>query len=152
MQPYSKEIWKRWIKKCVPALNRHSSCRTQKARVPTTGDIVWIVDDGNLRGHYPFATVSSLRYGNDDITISGSANANLHPILLVINLMPVIESSLLGPEGVANRDCKREEKIYAFAQIVRAVKTYMAERLRGSSQHPRVRGFESRQNQKFLTS
>ena len=67
------------------------------------GDLVWILDDDSPRGHYPFARFSSLRYGNDGI--ARSAEVQTPPGTLyrpVINLMPVLESSLLEPEDIAN--------------------------------------------------
>ena len=119
-QAYANEIWKRWLKEYVPALNSGSKWRTQPTGVLKNGDLVWIVDDDNPRGHYPLARVLSLRYGNDGLARSAEVRTPTGtPSLPVINLMPDLELSILGPEYFANANAyKREEITCAFAQIV----------------------------------
>ena len=147
-QAYANEIWKRWLKKYVPALNRRPKWRTQPTGMLKTGDLVWIVDDDSPRGHYPLARVSSLRYGNDGIARSAEVQTPNGTLSRpVINLMPVLESSLLGPEDVANANAFKREEIHVrshrlfYSPFRRAVKT--------SGPRPRGRWFECRQSQKF---
>ncbi|XP_075253354.1 uncharacterized protein LOC142345150 [Convolutriloba macropyga] len=117
---YANEIWKRWLKEYVPALNRRPKWRIQPTRVLKTGDLVWKVGDDSPRFHYPLARVSSPRYGNDETVRSAEVQTPTGTLSRpVIKLMPVLESSLLGPEDVANANAYNREGITcAFAQIV----------------------------------
>ena len=107
-EAYANAIWKRWLKEYLPPLNRRCKWNTPSDEILKTGGIVWIIDSDRPRGYYPQARILSLRYGNDVIARS----AQIQPKSLIrpiVNLIPVFESSVLGPEDVADANaCKRK--------------------------------------------
>ena len=50
-QSYANTIWSRWIRECVPKLNRRSNWQTPAVQHLKTGDLVWIVEETNPRGY-----------------------------------------------------------------------------------------------------
>ena len=54
----------------MPALNKRSKWHSDSDVILKTGDLVWIVDERNPRGHYPLARIKTLNYGKDNIARS----------------------------------------------------------------------------------
>ena len=69
-QSYANAIWSRWLRDYVPALNKRSKWHSDSDVILKTGDLVWIVDEGSPRGHYPMARIKTLNYGKDNIARS----------------------------------------------------------------------------------
>ena len=109
-QAYANAIWKRWLKEYLPPLNRRCKWKTPSDEILKTGDLVWIIDSDSPRGYYPLARILSLRYGNDGIARSAQIQTKSGSLIRpIVNLIPVFESSVLGPEDVADAiACKRK--------------------------------------------
>ena len=100
-QLYANAIWSRWIKECVPTLNRRSKWQTPAEQHLKTGDLVWIVEETNPRGYYPTAWIVELRYGSDSVACSAVLRMSTGSIVRpLVNLLPVFPSSSFGPEDV----------------------------------------------------
>ena len=90
-QAYSEAIWNRWLKEYVPSLNRRTKWSSDSKQDLKTGDLVWIVEDTNPRGHYPLARVLKLNFGHDAVARSAevrTATGNL--VRPVVKLAPVL--------------------------------------------------------------
>ena len=109
-QAYANAIWKRWLKEYLPPLNRRCKWKTRSDEILKTGDLVWIIDSDSPRGYYPLARILSLSYGNDGIARSAQVQTKSGSLIRpIVNLIPVFESSVLGPEDVADAiACKRK--------------------------------------------
>ena len=109
-QAYANAIWKRWLKEYLPPLNRRCKWKTRSDEILKTGDLVWIIDSDIPRGYYPLARILSLSYGNDGIARSAQVQTKSGSLIRpIVNLIPIFESSVLGPEDVADAiACKRK--------------------------------------------
>ena len=56
----SYAIWERWLTDYVPALNCRSNWQTPAEQHLMAGDLVWIVEESNPRGHFPNARIEEL--------------------------------------------------------------------------------------------
>ena len=97
---YATTIWARWIKEYVPALNRRSKWQTPTEQHLNTGDLAWVVEEINPRGHYPTARITELRYGSDRVARSAilrtSSGSLVSPIVILVPILPTSS----GPEDV----------------------------------------------------
>ena len=110
-QAYANAIWKRWLKDYLPLLNQpFFKWKFPSDEMLKTGDLVWIIDSDSQRGYYSLARILSLRYGNDGIARSAQVQLKSGSLIRpVVNLIPFFESSVLGPEDVADAiACKRK--------------------------------------------
>ena len=109
-QAYANALWKRWLKEYLPPLNRRCKWKTPSDEILKTGDLVWIIDSDSPRDYYPLARILSLRYGNDGIARSAQFQTKSDSLIRpIVNLIQVFESSVLGPEDVADAiACKRK--------------------------------------------
>ena len=109
-QAYANALWKRWLKEYLPPLNRRCKWKTPSDEILKTGDLVWIIDSDSPRDYYPLARILSLRYGNDGIARSAQVQTKSGSLIRpIVNLIPVFESSVLGPEDNADAiACKRK--------------------------------------------
>lgn len=95
-QSYANTIWSRWLKDYMPTLNKRSKWHAHPEHDLKTGDLVWVVDPDNPRGHYPLARIIKLNYGKDSCArsalIKTSSGEYTRP---TVKLAPV-----LAPSGV----------------------------------------------------
>ena len=69
-QSHVSWIWKRWIQESVPQLQRRHKWFSDSSCNICVGSLVWIVDNGSPKGHYPLARVTKLNIGNDGVSRS----------------------------------------------------------------------------------
>ena len=101
-QCYADSIWKKWLAEYVPNLNRRSKWSTPANTELKSGDLVWVADELGLRGHLPMGRIENLRYGSDGIARSAEIRTNAGKYIRpVVKLIPVLETTLSGPEDVA---------------------------------------------------
>ena len=100
-QSYANAIWTHWLKEYVTALNRRSKWQTPAEQHLKFGDLVWIVEESNPRGHYPTARIEELRYGSDSVARSAvvrtSSGSLVRPL---VKLVPILPTFSPGPEDV----------------------------------------------------
>ena len=102
-QCYADSIWKTWLAKYVPNLNRRSKWSTPAKTELKSGDLEWVVDGFTPLGHFPMGRIENLRYGSDCIARSTVIRTNFGKYIQPgVKIMPVLESTLSGPEDVAN--------------------------------------------------
>ena len=101
-QSYATAIWSHWIKEYVPALNRRSKWQTPAELLLRTGELVWVVEETNPRGHYPTDWITELRYGSNSVARSAvlrtSTGLLVHPLR---QLVPILPTSSFGPKDVS---------------------------------------------------
>jgi len=56
-QAYADHIWQRWMKEYIPLLTPRKVWNTVDSAGPKNGDLVWLVEASDKRGHYPLARV-----------------------------------------------------------------------------------------------
>ena len=95
-QSYFNAIWSRWVKEYVSILNRRSKWQTPAEQHLKTDDLVWVVEETNLRGYYPTARINELRYGS--LSVARSAGSLVRPI---VKLVPILHTSSSEKEDVA---------------------------------------------------
>ena len=62
-----------------------------------------MADELSPRGHFPMGRIENLRYGSDGIARSAEIRTNAGKYIRpVVKLIPVLETTLSGPEDVAN--------------------------------------------------
>ena len=102
-QSYANTIWSRWIKEYVPALNRRSKWQTPAEQQLKTGDLVWVVEETNPRGHFPTARITELRYGSDSIARSAVVRTSTGSVVCpLVKLVPLLPTSSSEPEDVTD--------------------------------------------------
>ena len=102
-QSYANAIWSRWIKEYVPALNRRSKWYTAAEQHLKTGELVWVVEETNPRGHYPTARITELRYGSDSVARSAVLRTSTGSLVRpLVKLVPILPAPSSGPEDVGN--------------------------------------------------
>ena len=100
-QSYANAIWSRWIRECVPTLNRRSKWQAPAEQHLKTGDLVWIVEETNPRGYYPTARIVGLRYGSDSVARSAVLRTSTGSLVRpLVKLVPVFPTSSSGPKDV----------------------------------------------------
>ena len=69
-QSHVSLIWKRWLQEYVPQLQRRHKWFSDSNCNICVGSLVWIVDNGSLKGHYPLVRVTKLNISDDGVTRS----------------------------------------------------------------------------------
>ena len=60
-----KAVWKRWMSKYLPALQRRAKWRTESGENIKVGDLVWMIDEKESYFNYPLASNQKLHEGDD---------------------------------------------------------------------------------------
>ena len=58
-------LWKRWMSKYLPSLQRRAKWRTDSGADIKVGDLVWMVDEKESYFNYPLARIQKLHEGDD---------------------------------------------------------------------------------------
>ena len=98
-QSYANEIWARWIKEYVPALNRRPKWQTPAEQHLKVGDLVWIVEESNPRGNYPTTRIEELRHGSHSVARSAVIRTSSGSLVLpLVKLVPILPTFCFRPE------------------------------------------------------
>ena len=69
---YADLIWNRFRKECIPMLNNRNKWKQESKRVIATGDLVWIIEESDMRGQYVLRRDVDVKTGSDGIVRSAS--------------------------------------------------------------------------------
>ena len=94
----------------VPALNRRSKWSKSTSDGLRTGDLVWLAEDSSPRGHFPLGRIEKLRFGDDCFARSAEIRTkSSNYVRPVVQLIPVFDTPLSGPEDVVNTNISEQE-------------------------------------------
>ena len=83
-------------------MKRRSNWPTPAEQHPTTGEMVWVVEETNPRGYYPSALIVELRYGSDRVAHSAIVRTSTGSLVRpLVKIVPLLTSSDSEPEDVA---------------------------------------------------
>ena len=89
-QSHLSWIWKRWMHEYVPQLQKRHKWFSDSNCNICVGSLVWIVDNGSPKGHYPLARVTKLNIGDDGVTRSAlvktSKGSFVRPLVKLVPL------------------------------------------------------------------
>ena len=89
----AQHFWKRWVRKCVTALQQRNKCHLPQKSLGI-GELVIVMDENTSPGHWLKARVQAVYPGNDEHVRAATiktANSELQrPVVKLINL-PVLD-------------------------------------------------------------
>ena len=89
-QSHVSWIWKRWLQEYVPQLQRRHKWFSDSNCNICVGSLVWIVNNGSPKGHYPLARLTKLNIGDDRVTRSAVAKSSkgsfVRPLVKLVSL------------------------------------------------------------------
>ena len=93
-QAYADLIWNRFRKEYVPLLNSRSKWQASASKTLAEGDLVWLIEDSDKRGHYNLGRVLEVFPGADGVIRSSRVQTKdgvyKRP---VVKLAPVLQDS-----------------------------------------------------------
>ena len=66
-QAYANLIWDRFRKEYLPTLSNRQKWRSTSKEILKEGDLVWLIEDSNKRGHYNLGRVTETIDGSDGV-------------------------------------------------------------------------------------
>ena len=93
-QAYADLIWNRFRKEYLPLLNSRSKWQASASKTLAEGDLVWLIEDSDKRGHYNLGRVLEVFPGADGVIRSSRVQTKdgvyKRP---VVKLAPVLHDS-----------------------------------------------------------
>ena len=104
------------LREYVPSFNRRAKWHNQSDVKLKAGDLVWVIEPGTPRGHYPLARILRLHYGKDGCARSADIKTVRSELTrLTVKLAPVLPC--LGVEDVAaqmHESIKMNQNVNAY--------------------------------------
>ena len=96
---YANATWSHCLQDYVPVLNKRGKWNSDSDVTSKTGDLMWIVDERSLSGHYRLARIKTINYGKDNIARSAVVTTHSGELIRpAVKLAPVFAH--LGAEDV----------------------------------------------------
>ena len=89
VQGIISQVWRRWLKECIPALNSRPKW-TSEFRVLKVGDVVLVIQPDTPRGRWPLGRIAEVYPGHDGHTRVAKVACGVKTVVRRINkLIPL---------------------------------------------------------------